>query len=414
MKLLILGGSNVQLNAIKRAKAKGHTVVVSDYLQDCPGKKIADFNEDVSTFDVEGNILVGKKHGIDGVLTLGTDQPIFTAAKVAEALRLPRFIDAETAKAVTNKKVMKEQFVLNKIPTVRYRLLEEGFMDSELLGLNFPVVVKPLDSQGQRGVYKLDTIADIRRVFRDVLSFSRENEILVEEFYESNEITVNGWVVEGTPHVFSVADRVSWDQFPHIGVCIRHNVPSIFWEQWQNEIVTLTNEIVGAFRIENGPIYFQFFIGKEGIKVNEIACRIGGAYEDQYIPKATGIDILDLLIDCSLGLEGNFFYLKKFHINQMLKCYSIEMFFAEPCKIKSLSDIEGIKKLPGVIDAQYNFKVGHPIKELHNATQRAGYILIEGENKKSLICNIRRAYGQLGIVDEKGINRIIRFDSNLS
>src|SRR5690554_5223048 len=103
MKLLILGGGSGQLSAIKKAKDKGHEVIVSDYYEDAPGKFFAAYGETVSTFDIEGNIKVGEKYNIDGVMTVGTDQPVYTAAKVAESLALPFFISLQTAKAVTNK-----------------------------------------------------------------------------------------------------------------------------------------------------------------------------------------------------------------------------------------------------------------------------------------------------------------------
>ena len=91
MKLLILGAGNAQLNAIFRAKERGHTVIVSDYYANPPGKAIADYHEQVSTFDVEGNIAVAKKYEIDGIMALGTDQPVYTVAVVAQRLKLPAF-----------------------------------------------------------------------------------------------------------------------------------------------------------------------------------------------------------------------------------------------------------------------------------------------------------------------------------
>src|SRR5690554_584074 len=110
MRLQILGGGNNQLNAIKRAGEKGHEVVLIDYYENAPGRKYAKYNELVSTFDVDKNIEVAKKYSIDGIMTLGTDQPIYTAARVASELNLPSFLDVPTAKAVTNKKVMKDTF----------------------------------------------------------------------------------------------------------------------------------------------------------------------------------------------------------------------------------------------------------------------------------------------------------------
>ena len=90
MRLQILGGGNNQLGAIRRAAEQGHEVVLVDYFKNPPGRKYAAFNEVVSTFDVEKNIEIAKKYRVDGVMTMGTDQPVYTVARVAEALMWAR------------------------------------------------------------------------------------------------------------------------------------------------------------------------------------------------------------------------------------------------------------------------------------------------------------------------------------
>src|SRR6056297_2892545 len=107
MRLLILGGGSGQLSLIKKAKKLDYETVVSDYYPDAPGKKIADFSSSSSTFKIEANIKTAEEYNVDGILTAGTDQPVYTAAVVAEKLNLYQYISVETAKAVTNKEVMK-------------------------------------------------------------------------------------------------------------------------------------------------------------------------------------------------------------------------------------------------------------------------------------------------------------------
>lgn len=407
MKLLILGGSNIQLNAVRRAKKKGHTVIVSDYYRDAPAKKMSDYSELVSTFDVEANIEVARKHGVDGVLTIGTDQPVYTAARVAEECGLPSLITAETAKAVTNKRIMKNIFKENSIPTVNYRIISKNFCEKDLEGIRFPVVVKPLDSQGQRGVYKLDSVNDIKAVFNDVLSFSREKEILAEEYYPSDEITVSGWVHKLKPYLLTVTDRICYSNYPHIGICIAHNFPSRFLDKYHNEIMHISEKIVQAFNIHEGPVYFQMLLGGQGIMVNEIACRIGGAYEDEFIPIVTGIDILDILIEASLGNNYDVAALQDYKMSKNSKLLTVKMIFASPCTIKSMNDMESLRQLPGVVHAKYNFKPGYAIKSIENATARAGYVIITGDSPTVLEENVRRVYNSLKICDETGENRII-------
>lgn len=409
MKLLILGGSNGQLSAVKRAKLKGHTVIVSDYYKNAPAKQLCDIGELVSTFDVESNIKVAEKHQIDGVLTLGTDQPVYTTARVAEKLGLPSFIDVETAEAVTNKKIMKSIFKNNQIPTADYRLISKNFTQVELMGISFPVVVKPLDSQGQRGVYKLEAIEEIRAVFDEVLSFSRQQEILVEEYYPSEEITVSGWVCNDKVHILTVTDRVCHHNYPHIGVCIAHNFPSKFMKGYYNEIKQLTIKITDTFNIHNGPIYYQMLIGDEGIKVNEIACRIGGAYEDEFIPAVTGIDILDMLIEGSLGGEVDTALLEGYDLEKNSKKLSVQMIFADHGTVHFLNDMEKLKLLPEVFQAKYNIDLNSVIGEIENATARAGYMIITGESTEALQNNIYKAYKKIEILDDKSNNLVKNF-----
>lgn len=408
MKLLIFGGGSGQLSAIKKARAKGHEVIVSDYYKDAPGKSYADHGETVSTFDIEGNIKVGKKYNIDGVMTVGTDQPVYTAAKVAESLALPFFIPLQTARAVTNKRDMKNTFQKYNIPTVNFKILGKDFRLTDLEGIHFPVVVKPFDSQGQRGVFKLNNPGEIRERFSEVLSFSREEEILLEEYYESKEITISGWVNKGKLYLLTITDRLRYNDSIHIGICTSHIFPSVFLKSHYQEIKEISEQIIQGFKIENGPIYFQFLIADEEIKVNEIACRIGGAYEGDFMPCLTGVDILDLMVDLALGKGIKIEKLQGYEILDNERWLSTQLFFANPGRIDRMSSIDELNSFPGVIQAGFNFSKGDIIGKIENATERAGYFIVEGKSQGNLKENINQVYNRLKVCDQSGKNLILR------
>lgn len=408
MKLVILGGGSCQLNAIKRAKEKGHTVIVVDYYPDAPGKQLADIGELTSTFDVAGNLRVAEKYDIDGIMTTGTDQPVYTAVKVATEFGLPVLVDLATAKALTNKKVMKRTFQAKGIPTVDFRFLSKDFNPDDLAELNFPVVIKPLDSQGQRGVFKLNSKEEISNHFAQVLSFSREEEILLEEYYESNEITVSGWVKDGQLYLLTITDRHTYENPPHIGICTAHLFPSRYLKKYYDQIQEISVRIVEGFNISNGPIYFQMLVGSQGIKVNEVAGRIGGAYEDVFIPLLTGVNILDMVIDSALGREIDELALKSYQLRKTNQRLSVQLLFARSGEIAGFSDLNDLKNLPGVITAGFNFKVGDQIGQIENATQRAGYLIVQGQSQNSLKDNLNLAFDHIKIYDREGKNLIIR------
>lgn len=405
MRLQILGGGNNQLNAIKRACEKGHDVVLIDYFENAPGREYAKYNEVVSTFDVEGNIEVAKKYSIDGIMTLGTDQPIYTAARVASELNLTSFLDVPTAKAVTNKKIMKDTFAKHNLPTVKYKFVDKDFKTSDCQGMKFPVVLKPLDSQGQRGVFKLNTPKEVENNILKTLSFSREDEALLEEFYESDEITVSSWVIDGKAHILTITDRGIFQRGKHIGICFAHDFPSKHIDKYE-EIKKINEDITKTFEIKNGPLYVQLLVGREGIVVNEIACRIGGAYEDIFIPHLTGIDILDLVIDHSLG-QGEIPNIQTSPLGNKGNL-SVQLFFANAGKVKEITSIETLLKLPDVISAGYNISKGMEIQTIKNATARAGYIIIDGADRDELYRNINNTFKNLKILNENNSNLAIQ------
>lgn len=406
-RLLILGGSNSQLNSVLRTKGKGHTVIVADYFEDAPGKEFSDYSELASTFDAEGCLAVARKYQIDGILTVGTDQPVLTCAKVAHELELPFFLDVETAIAVTHKKVMKRIFNESNIPNVEYKILSEDFTEDELEGLRFPLVIKPLDSQGQRGVYKVCSLQEIQQLLPSVLSYSREKEILAEEYYDSEEITVSGWVRDSKVYILTVTDRQTISNYPHIGICIAHNFPSKHLSDYYSEIEALTEKIVNAFRINNGPIYFQMLIGSEGIKVNEIACRIGGAYEDELIPAITGVDILDMLINYAAGQKIDYSALEKHDLKKNTNTAMVQMIFTKPGTIGMMTPMHKILELPGAIAGRFNYKEGSAVQEIQNATQRVGYMIFAGDSTENLRLRIEQAINIMEIKDTQGIDMLI-------
>jgi phosphoribosylaminoimidazole carboxylase (NCAIR synthetase) len=408
MRLLILGGGSGQLSLIKKAKDLGYEVVVSDYYPDAPGKKIADFSSESSTFDFESNLETAKKFKVAGVLTAGTDQPVYTAARVAAELNLNHPLSVETSKAVTNKRVMKNRFSQSEIPTVKYKIVDSEFSEQELADFKKPFVVKPLDSQGQRGVFKLNSISQIREKFNEVLSFSREDQILVEEYYKSDEITVSGWVIDGRAEILTVTDRLRFEEDIHIGICSSHLFPSKHLEDQITEIENLTQKIVNKFGIENGPLYFQFLIGDEGIKVNEIACRIGGAYEGDFMPDLTGVDILKMMVELSAGQPVYPEAFQNYLLRDNSKHLSSQLFFAGPGKIKKVTDSSELLKLPGVLKVGLNYQLGNIIPEIENATARAGYFIVIADNKKELQQRVQAVYDNLKIIDQSGKNLVLR------
>lgn len=412
-KLMMLGAGSCQLNAINRIKELGFLAVVSDHCLDSPGKKIADVSVLADTFSFEETYDAAIEHHVDGIMTSGTDQPVLTVNRVAEAMNLPQLLPVEIALGVTNKIHMKTRFTAYDIPTVPYAVCSKGFESFELEALRPPYVIKPVDSQGQRGIYKINSIEDIRKHMDQVLSYSREDRILVENYYENDEITVSGWVQNGVVHILTVTDRVTFSSDLHIGVCTAHEYPSRQLAKHRTKIIDLTHKICQAFNINNGPIYFQYLVGEAGLYVNEIACRIGGAYEDVFIPKLTGIDILDLNILSTIEPHGerlkkHLLDLEHYHYSELGKRLSVQLFFCEAGQVYHMTPRQTLLQAPYLLDMNYNINIGDQVKSIENASQRAGYAIILGDTESALHDNIEKFYDEIQVLNKLGKNLIMK------
>ena len=409
MKVMVLGGGSNQLDLIKKVKQQGDEVILIDYLMDCPGKAYADTHILISTFDSKYVLKTAKKYSVDAIVTSGTDQPVLSAAIASQELGLNFYADKQLALAVTNKTVMKEIFSKNDIPTVKYRFLKEDFKDDEITDFNYPVVLKPVDCQGQRGVYKLNSIDEVRGKIASTLSYSREGHALIEEFYENDEITVNGWVNDGKLTIISVVDRVTIKRDSHIGICLCHNFPSVYLNEYYDDIEQVTQKIISVFNIKNGPIYFQYLIGSDGIKVNEIAMRVGGAYEGVTIPIIAGIDILKMVLDFTKYNSVDIKNLENYSLKDNNVHLSTQLFFCGAGEIDFMTPAEDIEQIPFVKAFSYSYKPGDTIKRLVNATARAGYIVVEGSGFDDMIKNVNYVFDQIKILDKSGKNLIIKY-----
>lgn len=407
MRFLVLGAGSCQLNLIKYLIKNNHVVIVTDYNKDSIGKKYADYSEMISTFDLEGIVSIAKKHKVDTIITAGTDQPVYYASKACEILGLTNYIYSDLALLVTDKRKMKDIFKLNNIPTVKYKFIR---LDENINNLDddfFPGVIKPLDSQGQRGVLYIEDKRDLKNKIHIPFQFTEQSEILLEKYYENDEITLSGWVVDGETKTLSISDRVTYNNFPHIGICISHNYPSKHYEKHHEEIIAISEKIVKVFNIKKGPIYFQMLIGKDGIMVNEIACRIGGAFEDVYIAHASRVDMCDLLIRDSLGLEQK----QKINSNSISKNkkISVQLFFANQGKISFLSSFSELVENNLVLEGRFNFNVGDTIKKTENATQRVGHFIVEADTNELLYEKVDEVFKRIKILDKKGNNLVIPY-----
>lgn len=449
-RLLVLGGGSSQLSALRRAAELGFEVVLADQSADTPGRRWAHRFEQASTFDVDAVEASARRCGAAAILAVGSDQPVYTAAAVSRRLGLPYPLSVEQARGVTHKGEMKRVLCAAGIPVVPWALVgrDPARWDDEGLGaLRPPWVVKPPDSQGQRGIRIVRSREELRDHLPTALSFSRDTRVLVEEYYPSREVTVSGWA-HGEAHdrgtgpddpmsIWTVTDRVTFDPAISLGVCLAHRFPSEAAQGLLPDIEAITARIVRAFGLRDVPIYFQMLIGADGVLVNEIACRLGGAYEDQSIPLVTGIDILATQLawfmralsgttaaDAPQALLGTE---QPAHppdassdappqVSRVppvsasvptSRFFSVPLIFARPGVVTRLVGAEQVRRQPGVADCRFLLPTGTRIEAMTNSTQRIAYAVLHGKDATSVNRLVNTLFDTLRVENNRGENLLI-------
>lgn len=390
-KLMLLGAGKLQVNAVKRAQELGYEVVAVDWEPSAPAKKISEEEGLANVFDADACLELARKFSADGVMTTGTDQPVLTAAKVAQEIGLPSLISVDTALGATHKGVMKQRLDACEIPTAPYTLWHpsEGLAGLEAL---MPGVVKPVDSQGQRGIFRVTTPEEAAARFEEVLKYSRDERILVEKFISGDEVTFSGWVLDGKLYPLALTDRVTFSEQERIGICVAHEFPTKHFETHADEVLALSERIVKAFKIVNGPVYIQYLLGETTV-VNELACRIGGAYEDIWMPEVTGCDWLRWMIEGALGETSDFGALESYDWKRTGRRLSAQLFFSVPGTIRRLS----AQPTAACLDYGFHYEEGQTIGGIANATQRAGYFVVTSEDEAGLDAAVADMFARMSI-----------------
>ena len=200
-KLLLLGGSAQQVVAIRTAKRLGYETVLCDYLPDNPGQYEADRFYSVSTTDRDAVLEVARKEQVNGVLAYASDPAAPTAAYVAEKLGLPGN-PYESVEILCNKDKFRKFLRENDFctPDARgYTEVSDALNDLKNGVFRYPVIAKPVDSSGSKGVGRIDAYAQAEPVLTDAMEHSRGHRIIVEEFVEKfgYQIAGDGLSVDG-------------------------------------------------------------------------------------------------------------------------------------------------------------------------------------------------------------------------
>jgi biotin carboxylase len=378
--ILFVGAGRHQRRAILRAKELGLRVVAVDRNPDAPGLAEADVAKVVDFSDPRAVLKEVARLKLDGVLTVSADRAVPVVAAIAEARGLPG-IGVETAHLMTHKVAMRRRLAEMGVPQPRFaavRNLSETRRAADEVG--FPAVLKPADSGGQRGVFRVESLDDVDAHLHEALAASPTEEAILEEFVEGTEM--NGIVLArgGDVIPLTLSDRL---RPPGIGFGVGwiHVYPATAYGDQLEESERVAVHTVHALGLETGIAFPQLIAGAGGrVIVVECAARIPGGQMADLVRHAVGIDLVDVQIRMALDDELP----DELVHPRFRQPLAIRFLTAEPGplptgRVKRIGSLEKVLAFPGVVQADTYLQVGETIRPVRLDGDRRGYVIAVGD-----------------------------------
>ncbi len=390
--ILIVSGGAEAVPGIRRAKELGLHVVVADRDPNAPGMRVGDEPIVASTYDPEGMVAAARRYArtvrpLDGVLSVAADIPR-TVAAVASALGIPGPSPA-TAILATDKLAMKERFVEAGIPIPWFAAI--GSVDdlrTVVARRGLPLVIKPVDSRGARGVLRLTADVDLAWAYAEAAAESPSGRVMVEEHLRGPQYSTESLLLDGIGFTPGFAER-NYEYLERFAPYIIENggqQPPALEPDHRAGLVALAEEAGRALGVRTGVVKGDMVLTPEGPKVIEIAPRLsGGWFCTDQIPLATGVDLVGAAIRLAVGERVDPSELAP----RRHRGVAIRYFFPEPGRVVAIRGAEAFAAAAGVHRLQLYVRAGDVVQSVTNHTKRAGYVITVGESCAEAVARAR-------------------------
>lgn len=392
-KLLMLGGAMQQIPAIKAAKDKGYYVITCDYLPDNPGHKFADEYYNVSTTDQEAVLELASNLKIDGIVAYASDPAAATAAYVSERLDLPG-------------NPYESVLVLTQKDRFRACLKANGFNTPEAMGFEdydtackhldefrFPVMVKPVDSSGSKGVVKILAKEEFAAAFEEAMSYSRAKRIVVEEYIEKKgyQVSGDGFSVDGKLVFTSYGNELYNGNGTREYVALGEFWPSMLTQEMKLKVDAELQRLISVLGMKTSAYNIEVIIDKDDdVYILELGPRNGGSYIPQLIKYATGVNLVDYTLRAALKEDCS-----DLRMAPTNGCYSNYMIYSTVSgRFKEIWFDEKFKK-KNLLDVYCTYSVNDEVSAYKNTSHSLGTILFQAdtvEEMKEITDNIEKYY----------------------
>lgn len=408
-KVVVLGANNGQVPFINICKSRGAEVIAISVEGDYPGFKIADKYYYCDIRDKEKVLEIAEKERIDAIVTDQTDVSVPTVAYVADKLGL-NGIGYETSKKFSDKYLMRQEARKAGIAVPQFGKAynyEEAVKLAE--NMRYPLMVKPTDSSGSRGVHKINCLEELRKGVQEAFKCSGSGAVIVEEFIQGREYIVDGLALDYKYINTDLGIKEYFDKpNMYISKMCMFSSPTLITDKVETQVLETNKLLLESMSLKFGITHGEYIYCENDNKVYlvEVAARGGGVYlSSDLTPLASGINTNEIIIDYVLnGCKLDLLKLKMDKKVSAWRCFELS-----PGVITKIDGIEEAKRIPGVYKVCLeNLHEGQNVYELTDDTRKHGPILVHGNSREECFESMKRVEEVLKIetLGAKGLRGI--------
>lgn len=351
-----------------RLHERGWTVHACGHRREGPGVDIADEFHLADIVDADQITELAQRLDVDLVYSVGSDIAMPTIAAVSERLGLPMFHSSAITETL-HRKVLLRQFLFDhELSPVAFATVRE-MRDLDEFS-TYPAIVKPSDSQGQRGITIVENAAEASDALPIAIDASLTSTAVIEELLIGPEISIHVFVVDGTIEFLLPSDRVVWDG-PTVGVPAAHVLPADVTSDERIRVVALIEAFVAALEVTTGPLYFQMKLTSEGPRIIEVAPRLDGCHLWRLVESYTGFNIADRCFELLAGESWT-----SIPAWDELPGQRLEFFLDDPNKPMRRADWEAVGADGDVVYEELQVDEGETPRTINPVVARFGYRIV--------------------------------------
>ena len=403
-KIMILAGGNDQAVLMEELRHFFHgnvELILLDMSSNVRAIPYADRFLPISTMDKEAVLQAAREEQIDYILTACGDQPLSTMAYVSEALHLPTYLSQQDVRDLTNKCYMKEKMVRSGIPTAKHICVDRKW-NRELLDFKFPLVVKPVDSNGSKGVKKVLVKEDLEPLLAEAFRHSLSGKAIVEEFKEGEELSVDVYVAGNEAKILSITASKKIKENKTSFTIIQSYYPApVYYDE--AIILHIIQQIVDAWHLHDTPLLVQMIVNGDDYNVLEFSARMGGGSKYYLIKALSGVDIMKVYVQMVMGQRPQVKPEKRY--NNAIMSYV----YCKQGEFVSLNGFEELKSQGCILD-YFVYKMPHSqIEKSDISSDRVCGFLVVGNTENEVKSKLDYANGHLAVLDGNNVD-IMRHD----